>query len=38
MEKAPRDFGGHRQAAVRATNDAIREMELAMRYRERRER
>jgi hypothetical protein len=33
MLAQPHDFGGHRDAAIRATNAAIREMEICARYR-----
>jgi hypothetical protein len=33
---APHDFGGHKADAIRATDNAIRELNLAMQYRERR--
>lgn len=33
MISQPHDFGGHRDAAVRATDAAIREMEICLRYR-----
>lgn len=36
MAEAPHDFGGHRVAAIRATDDAIRQLEVAARYRDRR--
>ena len=35
MQAAPHDFGGHKAAAIRATDDAIRELNFALRYRER---
>jgi hypothetical protein len=35
MMEAPHDFGGHRQAAVRACDEAIRQIELARAYRPR---
>ena len=38
IQAAPHDFGGHKQNAVRAINDAIRELELALRYRAERDR
>jgi hypothetical protein len=38
MQAAPHDFGGHKAAAIRATDDAIRELNFALRYRERRDR
>jgi hypothetical protein len=33
MEAAPHDFGGHRVEAIRATDDAIRQLNLALAYR-----
>jgi hypothetical protein len=33
MLRQPHDFGGHRDAAIRATDAAIREMEICLRYR-----
>jgi hypothetical protein len=33
MVSQPHDFGGHREAAVRATDAAIRELEICQRYR-----
>jgi hypothetical protein len=33
MLNQPHDFGGHRDAAVRATDAAIRELEICLRYR-----
>ena len=38
MEMAPHDFGGHKADAIRATDNAIRELNLALQYRERRDR
>jgi hypothetical protein len=38
MQAAPHDFGGHKAAAIRATDDAIRELSLALRYRARQDR
>jgi hypothetical protein len=35
MLSAPHDFGGHREAAVRATDAAIRELEICLRYQRR---
>jgi hypothetical protein len=35
MEEARHDFGGHRAAAIRACDDAIRQLELARGYRPR---
>ena len=36
LESAPHDFGGHRADAIRATDEAIRQLNFAMAYRERR--
>jgi hypothetical protein len=33
MQAAPHDFGGHRVEAIRATDDAIRQLDLALAYR-----
>ena len=38
MEAAPHDFGGHKAAAIRATDDAIRQLNLALAYRGREDR
>lgn len=38
MVEAPHDFGGHKADAVRATDEAIRQLNLAFAYRERRDR
>ena len=38
MLEAPHDFGGHRAEAVRATDEAIRQMNFALAYRARRDR
>jgi hypothetical protein len=38
MESAPHDFGGHKADAIRATDNAIRELDLALRYRGREDR
>ena len=35
MEEARHDFGGHKAAAIRACDDAIRQLELARGYRPR---
>jgi hypothetical protein len=32
MEHAAHDFGGHRVDALRATDDAIRQLEICLRY------
>jgi hypothetical protein len=34
--EAPHDFGGHKAEAIRATDNAIRELDRALQYRERR--
>jgi hypothetical protein len=36
LAEAPHDFGGHKANAIRATDNAIRELNLALQYRERR--
>ena len=33
MSEAPHDFGGHKAAAIRASDEAIRQLNLALRYR-----
>lgn len=33
MRHAPHDFGGHREDAIRASDDAIRQLQLALAYR-----
>jgi hypothetical protein len=33
LEAAPHDFGGHRADAIRSTDDAIRQLNLALAYR-----
>ena len=38
LESAPHDFGGHKAAAIRATDDAIRQLRLALAYRAREDR
>jgi len=38
MQAAPHDFGGHKAAAIRATDDAIRQLNLALAYRGREDR
>jgi hypothetical protein len=35
MVEAPHDFGGHKEAAVRACDEAIRQLEMARAYRPR---
>jgi hypothetical protein len=34
MQAAPHDFGGHREAALKASDAAIRQLNLALAYRE----
>ncbi len=38
MQSAPHDFGGHKVAAIRATDEAIKQLNFALQYRERRDR
>jgi len=38
LSEAPHDFGGHKAAAIRATDEAIRQLNFALGYRERRDR
>ena len=38
MEAAPHDFGGHKVEAIRASNEAIRQLEMALRFRAREDR
>jgi hypothetical protein len=38
LQKAPHDFGGHRVEAIRASDDAIRQLNLALGYRGREDR
>lgn len=38
MQSAPHDFGGHRVEAIRATDEAIKQLDFALAYRERRDR
>jgi hypothetical protein len=33
MQKAPHDFGGHREEAIRASRAAIEQLKLALAYR-----
>ncbi len=33
MQEAPHDFGGHKAAAIRATDEAIRQLNFALAYR-----
>jgi hypothetical protein len=35
LAEAPHDFGGHKQAAMRACDEAIRQLDLARAYRPR---
>jgi hypothetical protein len=38
MEHAPHDFGGHKAEAIRATDEAIRQLNFALGYRGRKDR
>ena len=38
MAAAPHDFGGHKAEAIRATDDAIRQLNFALAYRGREDR
>jgi hypothetical protein len=38
LVQAPHDFGGHKAEAIRATDEAIRQLEFALRYRAREDR
>ena len=38
LAEAPHNFGGHKVAAMRACDNAIRELEKALAFRERRDR
>jgi len=38
MEAAPHDFGGHKADAIRASNEAIRQLNFALQYRGRMDR
>lgn len=38
MQEAPHDFGGHKAAAIRACDDAIRQLNFALAYRGREDR
>jgi len=38
MEAAPHDFGGHKADAIRATDEAIRQLNFALAYRAREDR
>jgi hypothetical protein len=33
MQEAPHDFGGHKAAAIRASDEAIRQLNFALAYR-----
>jgi hypothetical protein len=36
LQEAPHDFGGHKREAIRATDEAIRQLNFALEYRDRR--
>lgn len=38
LAEAPHDFGGHKAEAIRATDDAIRQLNFALAYRGRQDR
>jgi hypothetical protein len=38
MEAAPHDFGGHKAEAIRASDEAIRQLNFALAYRAREDR
>ena len=38
MQAAPHDFGGHKAAAIHATDEAIKQLEFALHYRAREDR
>jgi hypothetical protein len=38
MEAAPHDFGGHKADALRASDEAIRQLNLALAYRAKKDR
>lgn len=38
MEHAPHDFGGHKADAIRATDEAIKQLSFALAYRAREDR
>ena len=38
MRNAPHDFGGHKQEAIEASENAIRQLKLALEYRARQDR
>jgi hypothetical protein len=35
LNEAPHDFGGHKRDAIRATDEAIRQLQFAAEYRDR---
>lgn len=35
LQEAPHDFGGHKVAAIRATDEAIKQLNFALEYRPR---
>jgi hypothetical protein len=35
LESAPHDFGGHKEAAIKASDEAIRQLNFALAYRPR---
>jgi hypothetical protein len=38
MQQAPHDFGGHKADAIRASDEAIRQLNLALAYRAKKDR
>lgn len=36
LNEAPHDFGGHKAAAIRATDEAIKQLQFSLEYRDRR--
>ena len=38
MQAAPHDFGGHKAAAIRATDEAIKQLDFALHFRAREDR
>jgi hypothetical protein len=38
LQEAPHDFGGHKAAALHATDEAIRQLDFALHYRAREDR
>lgn len=38
LQEAPHDFGGHKADAIRATDEAIKQLNFALQYRARRDR